>query len=50
MLEVWTNGSVNPQDAVAMAAKLLKDHMAIFINFEETPEETWTSRRPKTSG
>jgi len=38
-LEVWTNGSVNPQDAVAMAAKLLKDHMAIFINFEETPEE-----------
>jgi DNA-directed RNA polymerase subunit alpha len=39
VLEVWTNGSVVPQDAVAMAAKLLKDHMAIFINFEETPEE-----------
>jgi DNA-directed RNA polymerase subunit alpha len=38
-LEVWTNGSVKPQDAVAAAAKLLKDHMAIFINFEETPEE-----------
>lgn len=38
-LELWTNGSLNPQDAVAMAAKLLKDHMAIFINFEETPEE-----------
>ena len=38
-LEVWTNGSVSPQDAVAAAAKLLKDHMAIFINFEETPEE-----------
>lgn len=38
-LEVWTNASVAPQDAVAMAAKLLKDHMAIFINFEETPEE-----------
>jgi len=38
-LEVWTNGAVNPQDAVAVAAKLLKDHMAIFINFEEAPEE-----------
>jgi len=39
ILEVWTNGAVGPQDAVAMAAKLLKDHMAIFINFEEAPEE-----------
>jgi DNA-directed RNA polymerase subunit alpha len=38
-LEVWTNGAVAPQDAVATAAKLLKDHTAIFINFEETPEE-----------
>jgi len=38
-LEVWTNGSLAPQDAVAMAAKLLKDHTSIFINFEETPEE-----------
>ncbi len=38
-LEVWTNGAVNPQDAVALASKLLKDHMAIFINFEEAPEE-----------
>jgi len=38
-LEVWTNGAVNPQDAVALASKLLKDHMAISINFEEAPEE-----------
>ncbi len=38
ILEVWTNGAVSPQDAIGMAAKLLKDHMAIFINFEETPE------------
>jgi DNA-directed RNA polymerase subunit alpha len=38
-LEVWTNGAVAPQDAIAMAGKLLKDHMAIFINFEEAPEE-----------
>ena len=39
-LEVWTNGAVSPQDAIGYAAKLLKDHMAIFINFEELPEAT----------
>jgi len=37
-LDVWTNGCVNPQDAIGYAAKLIKDHMAIFINFEEQPE------------
>ncbi len=37
-LEVWTNGAVAPQDAVGQAAKLLKDHMTIFINFEEAAE------------
>src|SRR5262249_30067451 len=36
-LKVWTNASVSPQDAVGLSAKLLKDHMAIFINFEEKP-------------
>ena len=40
MLEVWTNGAITPQDAVARAAKMLKDHMAIFINFEEAGEDT----------
>ncbi|MBI5167367.1 MAG: DNA-directed RNA polymerase subunit alpha [candidate division NC10 bacterium] len=38
ILEVWTDGSVFPQDAVAYAAKILKDHLTIFINFEEEPE------------
>ena len=38
ILEVWTDGSVLPQDAVAYAAKILKDHLSIFINFEEEPE------------
>jgi DNA-directed RNA polymerase subunit alpha len=38
-LEVWTNGAVSPQDAIGYAAKLLKDHMTIFINFEELPEQ-----------
>ena len=37
-LEVWTNGSVLPADAIGLAAKLLKDHMSIFINFEEEIE------------
>jgi DNA-directed RNA polymerase subunit alpha len=37
-LDVWTNGAVSPQDAVGLAAKLLKDHMTIFINFEEAPD------------
>jgi DNA-directed RNA polymerase subunit alpha len=39
-LEVWTNGAVSPQDSVGYAAKLLKDHMSIFINFEEVPEQS----------
>ena len=34
-LEVWTNGAVSPRDAVGLAAKLMKDHLAIFINIEE---------------
>jgi DNA-directed RNA polymerase subunit alpha len=37
-LEVWTNGAVAPADAIGLAAKLLKDHMQIFINFEEASE------------
>ena len=38
-LEVWTNGSIKADDAVAIAAKILKDQLNIFINFEEPPEE-----------
>lgn len=34
-LDVWTNGCVSPQDAVGLASKLLKDHLTIFVNFEE---------------
>ncbi len=37
-LEVWTNGSVAPADAIGLAAKLVKDHMSIFVNFEEEME------------
>ncbi len=38
ILEVWSSGAVSPQDSIGLAAKLLKDHMTIFINFEEIPE------------
>ena len=41
-LEVWTDGSLDPADAVAYGAKILKDQLAIFINFEE-PEEAAAS-------
>jgi DNA-directed RNA polymerase subunit alpha len=37
-LEVWTNGAVRPDDALAFAAKILKEQLTIFINFEEQPE------------
>ena len=38
IIEVWTDGSVSAEDAVAFAAKILKDQLTIFINFEETAE------------
>ncbi|MEW6377246.1 MAG: DNA-directed RNA polymerase subunit alpha [Thermodesulfobacteriota bacterium] len=41
-LEVWTDGSLNPEEAVARAAKILKDQLSIFIIFEEEEEEEMT--------
>jgi DNA-directed RNA polymerase subunit alpha len=48
-LEVWTNGSITPGDALGLAAKLIKDHMNIFITFEEEVETATASeeRRPE---
>jgi DNA-directed RNA polymerase subunit alpha len=46
-IEVWTNGAISPADAIGQAAKLLKDHMSIFINFEELPE---TMEEPSERG
>ncbi|MCX7822697.1 MAG: DNA-directed RNA polymerase subunit alpha [Syntrophobacterales bacterium] len=37
-MEIWTDGSVSPEDALAYAAKILKDQFTIFINFEEEHE------------
>ncbi len=45
-LEVWTNGAVKPADSIGLAAKLLKDHMSIFIAFEEElPREESAAER-----
>jgi DNA-directed RNA polymerase subunit alpha len=41
VLEVWTNGAVRPVDAVAFAAKILKEQLSIWINFEESEEATY---------
>jgi DNA-directed RNA polymerase subunit alpha len=38
-LEVETDGSVRPEDAIAFAAKIIKDFIALFINFEEVLED-----------
>jgi DNA-directed RNA polymerase subunit alpha len=38
ILEVWTNGSAAPADALAYSAKILKDQLSIFITFEEGEE------------
>jgi len=48
-MEVWTDGSIKPEDAVAYAAKILKEQMSIFINFDEQlePEPEKKSGEPK---
>jgi DNA-directed RNA polymerase subunit alpha len=39
-VDVWTNGSINPRDAVSLAAKLVRDHLNIFINLDESLESS----------
>ncbi len=51
-MEVWTDGSIKPEDAVAYAAKIFKEQMSIFINFDEDVEpepesESEEQYRPK---
>ncbi len=38
-VDISTDGSINPNDALSMAAKVLRDHFSLFIKFEETFEE-----------
>ena len=38
-VDVWTNGSVTPRDAVSLSAKLIRDHLNIFINLEDVADQ-----------
>src|SRR4026209_1217451 len=39
-VDVWTNGSVTPRDAASLSAKLIRDHLTIFINLEDADVAT----------
>ena len=45
-LECWTDGSVAPDDAVALSAKILKEQLTVFINFEEEDEFEVPEEKP----
>jgi len=38
IMEIWTDGSVRPDDVLGFSAKILKDHLNLFINFEESDQ------------
>jgi DNA-directed RNA polymerase subunit alpha len=46
-LDVWTDGSVAPEDAVAYSAKILKDQLTVFINFDEQSSDEDVSKSGK---
>lgn len=46
-LEVWTTGALTPQEAMGQAAKILRDHLVIFLNIVDEPLERESDLRPK---
>jgi len=48
-MEVWTDGSVRPEDTIAFAAKILKEQMNVFINFDEEIEPALTDKPTEDS-
>jgi DNA-directed RNA polymerase subunit alpha len=46
-MEVETDGSVSPDDAVAIAARILQDQLSIFVNFEEPKKESIEEKAPE---
>ncbi len=46
VFEVWTDGSMRPEDAVAYAAKIFQDQLQIFINFDEEPQREAREESP----
>ena len=49
ILEIWTNGSITPKDALAYSANLLKEQLSIFIHFESMPEDSPSGERDEES-
>ena len=47
ILEIWTDGSVTPEDALAYSAKILKEQLTVFINFDEAETDVHTSTSKK---
>jgi DNA-directed RNA polymerase subunit alpha len=48
VLEIWTNGSMDPRVALGYAAKILKEQLTIFVHFEEE-EEPYRALQPETT-
>jgi DNA-directed RNA polymerase subunit alpha len=48
VFEVWTDGGITPDDAIAYAAKILQDQLQIFINFTEEPQPSRRDESPTT--
>ncbi len=48
-LEVWTNAGIEPGDAVAFSAKILRDQLSVFLNFEDEEEVTRVESKPVQS-
>jgi len=47
IFEIWTDGSVSPDDVLSFSAKILKDHLSLFVNFEEAEQ---ISEQPQNLG
>jgi len=51
-IDVWTNGSVTPRDAVSLSSRLIRDHLNIFVNLEdagEVQQEAGSEGAPRTA-
>ena len=49
-VDVWTNGSINPRDAVSLSAKLIRDHLNIFISLEDVGDQQQDAQAEQTHG
>lgn len=49
-VDVWTNGSINPRDAVSLSAKLIRDHLNIFISLDDSGDQQQDAQAEQTHG